>query len=67
MRATVLWLALAGCNFPEPARVPDDFTGTISVGGGVIQNETIAVVDDGLEAAEPACANEICTTGGISP
>ncbi len=83
MRVLVITLALTSCSFPEPTRAPDatgvepdappetpgadDFSGTISAGGGVLQTGTIAVIDDGLESAEPACAEQICTTGGISP
>ena len=52
---------------PPDAPGADDFTGGISVGGGVMQAGTIAVIDDGIEAADPACKEQICTTGGIEP
>jgi hypothetical protein len=82
MRTMIFLLAIASCSFPEPARAPDDatvpdappdapgtddFTGAISVTGGVMQAGTIAVIDDGIEGADAACNEQICTTGGIAP
>jgi hypothetical protein len=76
--ATVALALLSTCGFPEPKRAPtdgqldspigtDDFSGGISVGGGILVSGTTEIVDDGLESADWACASSICVSGGVTP
>ena len=44
-----------------------DFTGGITVAGGILTAGEVAVVDDGLETADWSCAGSICVSGGVTP
>lgn len=44
-----------------------DFTGGITVAGGILTSGDVAVVDDGLETADWSCAGSLCVSGGVTP